>query len=282
MGKNPGELSGSILTWSFVGVERVTIQKSHCCPVKESSKFSAYFLALRLRCPCPKKNISPAAFRFCRPFFPGRRNESPHNKHLNINRSEAYSDGVIYRGNGSCSNAFIGRWMRQTLAADLCCRCVDVCSAMHAGSISLPSTIAKHKAVVNSAAYSSPLTKVSRPKPADLRKNDFPPLAPTTPLVISLTLSTVKPSAKVRKHTHENNRGPDGQTNGKASTSQTRPHVNAEETKRQRTMYVSGSKMVGCCTSLLGNTPQDKAVVPLIPLDRVLPLTSTWLVHSFM
>lgn len=40
-------------------------------------------------------------------------------------------------------------------------------------------------------------------------------------------------------------------------------------------MYVSGSKMVGCCTSLFGNTPQDRAVVPLMSRDRVFPLTST-------
>ena len=33
--------------------------------------------------------------------------------------------------------------------------------------------------------------------------------------------------------------------------------------------------MVGCCTSLFGNTPQDKAVVPLMSRDRVFPLTST-------
>lgn len=41
------------------------------------------------------------------------------------------------------------------------------------------------------------------------------------------------------------------------------------------TMYVSGSKIVGCWTSRLGNTPHDKAVVPLMPLDRVTPFTST-------
>lgn len=41
------------------------------------------------------------------------------------------------------------------------------------------------------------------------------------------------------------------------------------------TMYVSGSKIVGCWTSRLGNTPHDKAVVPLMPLDRVTPFTFT-------
>lgn len=41
------------------------------------------------------------------------------------------------------------------------------------------------------------------------------------------------------------------------------------------TMYVSGSKIVGCWTSRLGNTPHDKAVVPLMPLDCVTPFTST-------